>query len=166
LEQKTGDGSLSNFVRQDAQLSLGALKVFQRADRNLLGGYSFTRAPTRQPHLMIAGVDVSINLDLMLERERNGRRERGGALLRLTKADEEETDGAAGKRRDMGLYAATLAQMQVAATLPDGCMAHHDLCMSIDVQAGEVHLAGRNFATRAARLAAECRFIAAIWDTA
>ncbi len=135
-------------------------------ERNLLSGYIFLPAPARQAPLAIGGVAVSVNLDLLVKREKNDRAECGGVLFRLTKADEDETEAAAGKRKEMASYAATLVQMQVRVTLASGAIAHHDLCMSIDVQSGDVHTAPRNFAVKAQRIEAECRFIAAIWDTA
>jgi hypothetical protein len=166
LDQKLSDTSSSNFARQDARSSLTALEAFLRSERNLLSGYNFTRASARQTPLQIGGVEVNVQLDLLIQREKNGRVECGGALLRLTKADEDETDGAAGKRRDMASYAATLAQIQVRASQPDGTVVVPELCLSIDVQSGEVQPSSRNFLTRAQRLEAECRFIGALWNEA
>lgn len=166
LSQRADDASVSNFARQDAQASLGALDAFQRMMANQLAGYAFSLAPRRQGLLTVGGVAVSINLDVLLHRERENRQEAGGALFRLTKADEEESNAAASKRREMGIYAATLVQMQVAATVGQEATPHHDLCMSIDVQSGDVHLASRNFAQRSQRLEAACLFIAAMWDRA
>jgi hypothetical protein len=166
LNQRANDSSLTNFSRQDAQASLGALNAFQRMLTNRLAGYAFMPAPARQTPLPIGGVSVSINLDLLLRRERGDRQEAGAAMFRLTKADDEETDAATSKRKEMGIYAATLVQMQVAATVRAGLTPHHELCMSIDVQSGDIHAASRNFAQRAQRLEAACRFIAALWATA
>lgn len=135
-------------------------------ERNLLAGYSFLPTPARQEPLLIAGVIVSNNLDMLIRRERGSRTEAGGVPLRLTKADEDETDSAAGKRRDIGAYAATLVQMQVRATAPPDTVVHHSLCMSVDVQSGDVDPSSRNFVSRAQRIEAECRFIGALWETA
>jgi hypothetical protein len=165
LEQKANDSSLSNFARQDAQLSFAALSAFQRMT-NQLAGFTFAPAPSRQRALTLGGVVVSIQLDLLVTRARGQQTECGGVLLRLAKTDEDETDAAAGKRRQMGEYAATLAQMQVRASHGGNGTPHHALCLSVDVQAGEVHAAPRNFAQKAQRLEAECRFIAALWGTA
>jgi hypothetical protein len=166
LEQRANDSSQTNFARQDAQLSLNALNSFLRMERNLLSGFVFHPAPSRQLPRMIGGVSVSTFLDLLVRREKGNNPECGGVLFRLTKADEDETDAAAGKRKEIASYAATLVQMQVRATLLRDAVAHHDLCMSVDVQSGDVQAASRNFATKAQRLEAECRFIAAMWDAA
>lgn len=125
----------------------------------------FVAAPERQAKLMLAGVAVSVQLNVLAERERAGRLEVGGILFRLTKADD-ETETAAAKRHEMGAYAATLAHMQVQAVIGDGREPHHQLCASLDIQAGDVHTAPRTYATKAKALEDACRFIAALWDAA
>jgi len=87
-------------------------------------------------------------------------------LLRLTQPEEDETDRASDKRKDMGLYAATLVQMQVATNLAGNRAPHHQICWSVDVQHGDVHVAPRNFLTRAKNIENACKFIAAMWDDA
>lgn len=164
LEQRRDDPRESEFGRQDAISSLAALDAFMLM-QNQLNGYRFISSPPTSP-LAMGGVNVSIHLDLLALGERVGDNRCGGVLFRLTKADDGETDSAASKRRDMGAYAATLAMMQARSLDALPAVVHHDFCMSIDVQCREVHTASRNFATRAARLEAACRFIAAIWPSA
>lgn len=166
LQQRAHDTSLSNQRRQEAELSFSALEAFQRLGKNRLAGYTFLPAPRHQNALMLSGVTVSVFLDLLVKRERSSRVECGGVLFRLSKADEDETEAANSKRREMGAYAATLAQMQVRSMNNGEMVPTSDLCMSVDVQAGDVHFAKRDFAQRAQRLEAECRFIAAMWKTA
>ena len=131
--------------------------------QNQLGGIAFRAAPTRQAPLRMSGLEVSVNVDVLVQRNRNGAEQIGGALFRFTKADE-ETDNAAAKRRDMGLYAATLVHMQVSQNLAGNHQPHYQLCMSIDVQAEDIHYAPRSFAQRAQNLENACMFIAAMWD--
>jgi len=109
--------------------------------QNQLGGIAFRGAPSRQMPLTLAGIEVSVKVDLLVEQI-------GGALFRFTKADE-ETESAAAKRRDMGMYAATLVYMQVAKNLVGNHAPHYQLCMSVDVQAEDVHIAPRSYALRA-----------------
>lgn len=165
LESRRDTPRSTTFIRQDAELSLAAMDAFENM-KNALGGYRFVAPGQRFDLLAIAGVNVSINLDLFAVRTKNGEDQFGGVLLRLTKPDDEETENAASKRREMGLYAATLAHMQARSLAASPGAPHHDLCMSIDVQCGEVHLAGRSAAMRSSRLEAACRFIAAMWDSA
>lgn len=162
FEQRAEDPSLGTFSREDARLSLDVLDSFGRM-QNQLGGIAFRTAPARQAPLRLAGIEVAVNVDVLVQRSRNGAEQIGGALFRFTKADE-ETDNATAKRRDMGLYAATLVHMQVTQNLAGNHQPHYQLCMSVDVQAEELHYAPRSFAQRAQNLENACMFIAAMWD--
>ena len=164
LQQRADDASQKPFAREDAKLSIDALDALLRMD-NQLSGFDFTQAPTSQKKLVLAGVDVSVNVDLLTHRTKGGEEQVGGALFRFTKADE-ETEAAAAKRREIGAYAATLVQMQIRTHLAGNRKPTHSLCMSIDVQAEEVHIAPRNYAQKAQNLENACRFIAAMWGTA
>lgn len=163
FEQRSNDPSLSNFARDDAAKSLDVLTAF-RGIRNQLAGYDYTMAPIRQPHLLISGVKVFVTLDLLIHRSRGDAEEIGGLMFRLTQADDEETDDAAAKRRDMGAYAATLVRMQIAENFAGNRLPAYQLCWSVDVQSGEVHIAPRTFAQRARNIESACLFIAAMWD--
>jgi hypothetical protein len=112
---------------------------------------------------MLADVEVSVAADLLVVRPgKNGEEQIGGALFRFTKADD-ETDAAAAKRKEIGAYAATLVYMHVQANLAGNHKPHHSLCMSIDVQCKDVHVAPRSFAQKAQNLENACRFIHAMW---
>ena len=144
LEQRSEDPSQSDFARDDAEKSFEALAAF--ADiRNQLAGYDYAPAPKSQPKLILNGVEVSVQIDVLIHRSYRGAEQVGAALFRLTKPEDDETDKAADKRRDVGQYT---------------------LCWSVDVQNGEVHAAPRNYLTRATNLENACRFIRAMWDTA
>ena len=162
FSQKTEDGSLKDFDREDARLSMDVIDAFGRM-QNQIGGMAFSPAPSTQPHLMIAGVDISIYIDAFTTRSRAGVEEVGGILLRTTKADE-ESDAASAKRRDMGAYAATLALMQMQQNLRGDRVPHYQLCASIDVQFEEVFFAPRSFGQRANNIENACRVISAMWD--
>ena len=158
------DPALSNWSREDARLSMDVLASLGRME-NKIGGTRFVQAPVRQPHLVLSGVTVSINLSVLMVRERDGKAEVGGVLFRLTKADE-ETEAASAKRKDIGGFAATLALMQMHNGLAGNRSPHHQLCASFDIQCEDIHLAPRNYATKAKELENGCRFIAAMWDDA
>ena len=164
FEQRANDPSLKDFPREDAKLSIDVIDALLRMD-NQLSGFEFAAAPQAQKKLVLAGVDVSVNVDLLTLRTKGQQEQIGGALFRLTKADE-ETDAATAKRREIGSYAATLVQMQVGANLAGNRQPNHALCMSIDVQCEEVHFAPKTFAQKAQNLEAACQFISAMWDKA
>lgn len=165
LEQRSEDPSQSDFARDDAEKSFEALAAF--ADiRNQLAGYDYAPAPKSQPKLILNGVEVSVQIDVLIHRSYRGAEQVGAALFRLTKPEDDETDKAADKRRDVGQYAATLVHMQLVRNLAGNRVPQHTLCWSVDVQNGEVHAAPRNYLTRATNLENACRFIRAMWDTA
>jgi len=158
------DLTLSAWTREDARLSVDVLASLARME-NKIGGARFLPAPNKQVPLIMNGVTVSIYLNVMMARERNGLTEIGGVVFRLTKADE-ETDAAALKRREIGAYAATLAFMQTQTRHMNEGHPHHQMSASFDIQCEDVHFAPRNYATRAKELENACRFIAAMWNTA
>lgn len=164
LEQRAADPAESAFRRSDAACSAEALNSLLSMG-NQLNGYNYSAAPRRQPKLTIGGVEVSVYVDLMIHRSFRGQEQVGGALFRFTQADD-ESEGAQNKRRNMGAYAATLVHMHVAQNLAGNRQPHHALCMSVDVQFREAHLAPRDFAQRTQNLENACRFIAAMWDSA
>jgi hypothetical protein len=163
FEQRADVTSLDSWAQEDARLSLDLIDAFIRME-NKIAGAKFEAAPRQQSPLVLAGVDVSVYLDVMMTRERSGKAEVGGILFRLSKADDGET--AASKRQDMGVYAATLALMQVQTNLANGRIPHHQLSASFDIQAGDVHYAPQRYTQRTQNLENACRFIASMWDSA
>jgi hypothetical protein len=163
LDQKANDMTNSAFAREDALKSIDVLDSYA-AMRNQLAGNDFVAAPARQPIFRVGGVDISVNCDVLTQRDVRSIASIGGVLFRLTKPEDEESEAARAKRIDMGSYAATLVFMQVRANLAGTRQPRPDLCWSVDVQHGEVHPAPRNYRTRAANLEAACEVIAAMWD--
>jgi hypothetical protein len=162
LEQKSDDMSLSAFARDDAQKSLDALECLPLM-RNELSGFDYKPAPSKQNNLFISGVNVSVNCDLLIHREYRGSEEIGAVLFRFTKPDEEESDSANSKRKEMGSYAATLVHMQVAANMASNRIPSYKLCWSVDMQHRERHVAPKNYRQKAMNIENACRFIAAMW---
>ena len=164
FEQKAADPALGTWDREDARLSVDVLKALARMN-NQISGARFAAAPSRQAPLIMAGVTVNIQLEVLMTRTKGATEEIGGVLFRMTKADD-ETDAAATKRRDMGAYAATLALLQTQTHLAGSAQPHHQLCASFDIQCEEVHYAPRAYTARSRNLENACRFIAAMWETA
>jgi hypothetical protein len=131
--------------------------------QNQLGGFNFHTIQRKLPMLALAGVDVSVNVDLLVTRPRGNREQVGGAIFRFTKADD-ETEAAANRRRAMGQWAANLVQIQVRDSLAEGRDPNYQLCLSADVQFEEVHQGTRSLTARRRDLENACRFIAAMWD--
>jgi hypothetical protein len=163
FEQMADDPVLDNWAREDARMSLDVVDAFTGME-NKIAGARFEAAPRKQPLLTLAGIEVSVYLDVMMTRTRGATEEIGGVLFRLTKADDGEA--AAAKRSEMETYAATLALLQVQTHLAGGKTPHHQLCAAFDIQAGEVYPAPRTFIQRAQNLENACKFIAAMWESA
>lgn len=162
FEQLVEDPSTSAYYRDDAEKSLDVIQSYYGM-RNQLAGFEYRLPPSRMPKLILNGVSVSVNIDLMIERDARSGPQIGGLIFRMTKPDEEESDGAAGTRRRMGLYVATLVHMQVVANLSRNRAPARPICWSVDVQAGERHVCPSG-STRETELSNACMFIAAMWD--
>ena len=134
--------------------------------RNQLAGFDYQPAPRRQAHLIITGVSISVNCDLLIHRSQRNAEQIGGLLFRLTKSDEDESEYVASRRREMGLYAATLVRLHIAANLAGNRAPTSALCWSVDVQNGEKQVCPNAHTQRVQNLEGACRFIAALWQTA
>lgn len=163
LQQKLTDPASSALVRDDAEHSIEVLDAIIRL-QNQLGAYDFQPAPAQQPRLVIGGVEVSVRADLLVHGTSRNADQIGAALLRLT-LDDASTDAAAARRRDVGHYAATLARMHVEAHYAGNRAPANRLCMSIDIQHGEVFVAPNANARRLNDLTNACSFISAIWPS-
>lgn len=163
FQQISNDASQSAFARDDAEKSLDALQVYPQL-ANALGGLEYAAMTKKQPKLVLSGVQVSVNLDLMVVQgaEKTGI---GGLIFRLTKPGDEETESARAKRRLMGLHAATLIQMHIDRNYQFIGTVQPKLCWSVDVQSAEVFKATRRQPSKEKELEAACRMIAAIWDS-
>jgi hypothetical protein len=108
-------------------------------------------------------VEISVRPELLVSATNRGQEQRGAAVLRLTQ-DDADTEPARTRRRDMGLYVATLARLHIDQNLPGENPISNRLCMSIDVQHGELFQAPDANTRRMNDLENACRFIAAMWD--
>ena len=164
LEQRADDSSESSFRQDDARLSIEVLHAVQGMD-NKLGGFDFHNAPAGQPKLDVAGVEVSIRADLLVHATSRGVDQIGAAVLRMTQ-DDAATDAARARRREMGLYVATLVRLHLDQNIRSNRAPANRLCMSIDVQHGDVFTAPNSTTRRMNDLTSACQFIAAMWDSA
>ena len=116
-----------------------------------LGQYRFVTAPKRPPKLAVAGVDISVRADLLVQGATKGVDQIGAVVLRMTK-DDATTQPAKQKRKEMGLYVATLAKMHLDIHNKTNRMPVNKLCMSIDVQHGEIFTAPPSITRRVSDL--------------
>lgn len=161
FEQRIEDPSTGALQRDDARLSIEVLHALQRM-RNQLSSYDFVPAPRSQDKLNINGVEVSVRADCLVHGATRREEQFGAAVLRMT-VDDAETDAARERRREMGLYVATLARMHVDQNIGTNRTPSNRLCLSIDVQHGEVFAAPNAVARRTSDIQNVCMVIAALW---
>lgn len=161
--QREEDPAVSALRQDDARNSIEVLHALQRM-ANQLAPYNFTLAPARQSKLHLGGVEISVRADLIASGRIRGNDHFGAAVLRLTQ-DDAETDIARSRRREMGVYVATLARLHADQNLIRDLPASNRLCMSIDVQHGERFQAPDSNTRRMNDIENACRFIAAMWDS-
>lgn len=165
FQQRAEDSAESSLRQDDARQSIEVLHALQRM-RNQLAGFDFVPAPVNQDRLLLAGVEVSVRPDLLVHSSGRGQELIGAAILRMTQ-DDADSENARTKRRDMGLYVATLARLHVDQHIAPSTnrAVANKLCMSIDVQHGEVFQAPVSNTRRMHDVENACRFIAALWPT-
>ena len=166
FEQRASDTSQSPFRREDAEKSIEVIHALQ-AMGNKLAQYTFQKAPETQARLSLGGVDVSVRADLIVHGSARGRKQVGAAILRMTQ-DDADKPAAIEKRKNMGLYVATLARLQIdniRARIDGDPDPANRLCMAIDIQHGDVFVAPKSNVRRLNDLTAACQMIAAVWPT-
>ncbi len=164
MRQRATDTALSSLAQDDARQTIEVLHAIQRM-RNVLGGHDFHAAPATQDKLTLAGVEISVRADLLVHGNAQRQEAFGAAMFRLTQ-DDASTESARSQRREMGLYVATLLRSHAAQNLASDRVLANRLCMSIDIQHGEVFHAPDAISRRSNNLESACRMIAAIWDQA
>lgn len=161
LQQRTADMAESSLRQDDAKKSIEVIHAV-RGMHNQLATYEFIAAPHKQEKLVISGVEVSVYADMLVKGTSKGIDQIGAAVLRMTQ-DDATTSAAIEKRKNMGLYVATLARLHVDQNIASNRAPANRLCMSIDIQHGEVFVAPNSNARRIADLTAACQMIAALW---
>lgn len=161
FRQRMDDPAETSLRQDDARASIEVLRSVQGLS-NQLGQFTFRTAPNQQPKLDLAGVEVSVRADLLVSAPIRGADHAGVAVLRLTQ-DDADTDAARSRRREMGLYVATLARMHIEQNFVPTSPISNRLCMSIDIQHGEVFQTPDANTRRRNDLENACRFISAIW---
>jgi hypothetical protein len=163
LRQRMADPAESALRQDDARQSIEVLNALQRM-RNQLAPFEYVPAPTEQARLELAGVEISVRADLLVLASSRGVNQTGAAVLRMTQSDA-DSEPARTRRRDIGLYVATLARLHADQNLPSERQISNRLCMSIDVQHGELFQAPEANTRRMNDLENACRFITALWPT-
>lgn len=163
FQHRAEDAAESALRQDDARNCIAVIRGVQNM-ANQLAPFTFRAAPTTQPKLNLSGVDVSVRADLLATMPIRALEHAGAAMFRLTQ-DDADTETARGRRREMGLYVATLIRLHVDANLFPALPVSNRLCMSIDVQHGELFQAPDSNTRRTNDLVSACQMIAALWPS-
>ena len=161
LKQRSEDAAISAFWQEDARFSIEVLHAVQRM-ANQLGQFDFVASPRDQSKLIVGGVEISVWADLLVYGAAKGQEQIGAAVLRMTQ-DDAETESARERRRNMGVCVASLARMHIEQNIRSDRAPANRLCMSVDIQHGEIFIAPNANARRLNDIENACHFIAAAW---
>jgi len=150
----------SEFQEQDRDLSIEALESFlDMADAIIFDGLQCRRGDPNPPHLMVAGVSVSVRPEIVL----TGAARAGGNALGLLKLylvkSHPLTDEA-------GSYIGTVLQQYASQHLAGLGAVDYRLCQTLDIFAKKIHTAPRSFRRRQNDIEAACQEIARAWTFA
>ena len=144
-------------AKNDAALSAEAIRGFRTmAGQNFLPGITFRPVTNALPKLPIAGVDVSVSLDLVTHNQAKGLV--GGALLQTSKAVASK-----GWREDHSKSVSSLVWMLASEHLHALGKVDRKLCMSIDVFARKTTQAPTHYKRILGNIEASCSEIAMFW---
>lgn len=164
FRQRSQDPAESSLRQDDARHSIEVLRALRRM-ANQLNAFEFHPAAQTQAKVHLGGVEISVRADVMVHASPRGQLQIGAGVLRLSQ-DDAETDTARAKRREMGVYVATLARFHIDQNFGEtGRSPSNRLCLSIDIQHGEIFQAPEANTRRMNDLENACRFIAAMWDS-
>lgn len=150
-----GDGTA--HTKNDAALSAEAIKGFRNmVGPNFLPGLTFSLVTNALPKLPIAGVDVSVSLDLISHNKAKGLV--GGVLLQTSKAVASK-----GWREDHSKCVSSLVWMLANKHLHTLGKVDRTICMSIDVFARKTTQAPTHYKRILGNIEASCSEIAMFW---
>jgi hypothetical protein len=132
------DTSLSVWKRNNFRLCVKAVEAFQEAETSLgITGIKFRSPKTGHTKLEVAGVNISVSLDLSTEMtEKDGTKAIGGAVLLFSK-----TGGPDSNIDERCKAIAALVHEFIGGSLAAGETCNPKLCMAIDVFGKKVHRA-------------------------
>jgi hypothetical protein len=161
LLQRRDDTSLSPWVRDEAKRSLSALQIFARSHNTLgLKKQTFEKPPGNLPPLVIKGVTVNVEPELLVVGVHKDQERIGSGFIRMAQGSGGEA--ATEHRKDAYCLLAALGHMHTARHLKTQGSAHEPFSLVIDVPRAEVYRAS-GLIKRGERIAANCQFIKSLW---
>lgn len=150
-------GGGTSHAKNDAALSAEAIQNFRSmAGPNFMPGVTFTQNTSQLPKLMISGVEVSVNLDLISRNEPKGLV--GGVMLQTSKAVASK-----GWREDHSKCVSSLVWMIARKHLAALGAVERRLCVCVDVFARKTTSAPTHYKRILRNIEASCGEIAMFW---
>jgi hypothetical protein len=162
LKERVDSGDTTEYIVQNCELCIDAIKSFQRSKANLeVGNTQFSKPKLHNTKLQISGVSVSVSLDLMTEElDKHGKRSKGAAILVFSKNTKSEKL-MAGRCKAIALLVYELLKSQ-ASTVPNCDPA---LCMAIDAYNAKVYRAKGQQKQLLTTVVSSCKEITVIWPS-
>jgi len=176
LRRKINAPLLSDFQRETAQRNLEAVILFENMKQTLgLGRFGFEDAPHNQPHLMLAGIHVSVWIDLFVRvsDSEDGMARCGAAIIQFAKrgplADEAKRPTTRLRREEqrtaVNRFVAVLIHQHLASNFGERGQPCRERCMVVDPRSGEVVTVHGRLETQVKRLELACSEAANQWDS-
>jgi hypothetical protein len=161
LIERRDDSELSPWVREEARRSLTALEKFSRSHNSLsLKKHTFEKPPVGLPPLLIEGVSINVEPEMMVVGVHKEQERIGSGFIRMAQGNDGEA--AASHRKDAYGLLAALGHIHTARHLKAQGKAHEPFSIVIDVPRADVYRAS-GLIKRSERIAANCRFIRSLW---
>jgi len=146
----------SDFQQNDNASSIAALKKILKSDLSIISGYTFQPHEDNHALINIAGVDISVNPDLLLVKNISSKDHIGGIKIHITK------EGL--KQESQKIIAAVLYRYIENYVVKPNQIAELKMCFSYDVFSEQLKSSPASYKLRMNRVEAACEEIALWWD--
>lgn len=142
------------FQRQDNELSIKALQIFASFKIPKVAPYTTSKFESNLNKLVIAGVDVSIQPDILIKGTIRGREFIGAIKIHISKQNP--------LSQTSGKYVAALIHKFLETSYQ--VKVRPEFCISLDIFTGDYFTATRSFKSLRRDLEAACEEIRLLWD--
>lgn len=144
----------SAFQQQDNELSIKALEIFAKSNMPKIDAYSTSKFESNLNKLEIAGVDVSIQPDILIKGSIRGKEFVGAIKIHISKSNP--------LTKSSGKYVAALIHKFLETS--NVVKARPEFCISLDIFTGEYFTATRSFKSLRKDIEAACEEIRLLWN--
>jgi hypothetical protein len=158
IEAHQGKDPASEFQEQDQALSIELLEMMLDLDLPDLSEFSLYVYEGANPKLNIAGVDISVNPDLIIRSDNRGQKVVGAIKLHISKSNQLDEEGA----KNVAILLKEFVENHIAE---DGEKVYLPFCIAVDIFGKVVCAAPKSFKRRMTYISSACEEIALWWDS-